>query len=100
MKDQNSQKKQAINLAIEQIQKQFGKGSIMRFGQGPAVTVDTVSTGIYSLDKALGVGGIPKGRIIEIFGPESSGKTTICLSIIAETQNKEEWQLLLMLSML
>lgn len=88
MKDQNSQKKQAINLAIEQIQKQFGKGSIMRFGQGPVVAVETISTGIYSLDKALGVGGIPKGRIIEIFGPESSGKTTICLSIIAETQKQ------------
>ncbi len=88
MKDQNSQKKQAINLAIEQIQKQFGKGSIMRFGQGPVVAVETISTGISSLDAALGVGGIPKGRIIEIFGPESSGKTTICLSIIAETQKQ------------
>lgn len=86
MKNQDSQKKQAVALAIEQIQKQFGKGSIMRFGQGPVVPVETISTGIISLDNALGVGGIPKGRIIEIFGPESSGKTTICLSIIAQAQ--------------
>ncbi len=88
MKNQDSQKKQAINLAIEQIQKQFGKGSIMRFGQGPVVPVEVIPTGILSLDNALGVGGIPKGRIIEIFGPESSGKTTICLSIIAQTQKQ------------
>ncbi|GAB4218649.1 MAG: recombinase RecA [Candidatus Microgenomates bacterium] len=88
MKNPDSQKKQAIDLAIEQIQKQFGKGSIMRFGQGPAVAVDVIPTGIVSLDTALGVGGIPKGRIIEIFGPESSGKTTICLSIIAQTQKQ------------
>lgn len=87
MKNQEIQKKQqAINFAIEQIQKQFGKGSIMRFGQGPVISVETIPTGILSLDKALGVKGIPKGRIIEIFGPESSGKTTICLSIIAQTQ--------------
>jgi len=86
MKNQDQQKKQAINLAIEQIQKQFGKGSIMRFGQGPVVTVEAISTGIITLDQALGVNGIPKGRIIEIFGPESSGKTTICLSIIAQAQ--------------
>lgn len=86
MKNQDSQKKQAVTLAIEQIQKQFGKGSIMRFGQGPVVPVETISTGIISLDNALGVGGIPKGRIIEVFGPESSGKTTICLSIIAQAQ--------------
>lgn len=88
MKNQDSQKKQAISLAIEQIQKQFGKGSIMRFGQGPVVPVEVIPTGIISLDTALGVGGIPRGRIIEIFGPESAGKTTVCLSIIAETQKK------------
>ncbi|MCS7093503.1 MAG: recombinase RecA [Patescibacteria group bacterium] len=86
MKDHSLQKKQAINFAIEQIQKQFGKGAIMRFGQGPAVLVETVSTGVFSLDLALGVGGLPKGRIVEIFGPESSGKTTICLSVIAQVQ--------------
>ncbi len=82
------QKKQAVDLAIEQIQKQFGKGAIMRFGQGPVVAVDVIPTGIITLDKALGVGGLPKGRIIEIFGPESAGKTTVCLSVIAETQKR------------
>ena len=84
--DTNSQKKQAVNMAIEQIQKQFGKGSIMRLGEKPATAIDVIPTGIMPLDFALGVGGVPKGRIIEIFGPESSGKTTLCLSLIAETQ--------------
>lgn len=79
-------KTQAVNIAIEQIQKQFGKGSIMKYGSGPVAAVDVIKTGILPLDIALGVGGIPKGRIIEIFGPESSGKTTLCLSIIAEAQ--------------
>lgn len=79
-------KKEAVTFAIEQIQKQFGKGSIMRFGQGPTVPVEVISSGILPLDIALGVGGIPRGRIIEIFGPEASGKTTICLSLIAEAQ--------------
>ncbi len=73
-------------MAIEQIQKQFGKGSIMRLGEKPATAIDVIPTGIMPLDFALGVGGVPKGRIIEIFGPESSGKTTLCLSLIAETQ--------------
>ena len=86
MKTQDSQKKQAVNLAIEQIQKQFGRGSIMKLGQGPIAPIDCVSTGVLSLDLALGVGGIPKGRIIEIFGPEAAGKTTVCLSIVSETQ--------------
>lgn len=87
MKNDNaSQKKQAVNLAIEQIQKQFGRGSIMKLGQGPIAPIDCVSTGVLSLDLALGVGGVPKGRIIEIFGPEAAGKTTVCLSIVAETQ--------------
>lgn len=84
--DDKNQKRQAVSLAIEQIQKQFGRGSIMRLGQGPTVPVEVISTGVLPLDVALGVGGVPKGRIIEIFGPEASGKTTICLSIIAETQ--------------
>lgn len=83
---QISPKKQAVTFAIEQIQKQFGKGSIMRLGEGPAASVDVLRTGILPLDIALGVGGIPKGRIVEIFGPEASGKTTVCLSLIAETQ--------------
>jgi recombination protein RecA len=79
-------KLQAVNIAIEQIQKQFGKGSIMKLGSGPVAAVDIIKTGILTLDIALGVGGIPRGRIIEIFGPESSGKTTLCLSVIAEAQ--------------
>lgn len=84
----DSEKKQAVNMAIEQIQKQFGRGSIMRFGEGPAVPVEVIPTGISTLDVALGVGGIPKGRIIEIYGPEAAGKTTVCLSIIAQAQKK------------
>ncbi|MFZ6035383.1 MAG: recombinase RecA [Patescibacteria group bacterium] len=84
--DGASNKNQAVSFAIEQIQKQFGRGSIMRFGQTPAVPVEVISSGILPLDLALGVGGVPKGRIIEVFGPEASGKTTICLSLIAEAQ--------------
>ncbi len=86
MKTQDSGKKQAINFAIDQIQKQFGKGSIMRLGQNPITKVDVIKTGILPLDLALGIGGIPKGRIIEIYGPEASGKTTLCLNLISETQ--------------
>ncbi len=81
-----SEKKQAVNMAIEQIQKQFGRGSIMRFGEAPVMPVEVIPTGIFTLDVALGVGGIPKGRIIEVFGPEAAGKTTLCLSIIAQAQ--------------
>lgn len=77
---------QAIKIAIDQIQKQFGKGAIMRLGESPQIQVETVSTGILPLDIALGVAGLPKGRIVEIFGPESSGKTTLCLSLIAQVQ--------------
>jgi len=84
--NQQSEKNQAVNFAIDQIQKQFGKGAIMRFGEGPVVKVEVIKTGILPLDIALGVGGIPRGRIVEIFGPESSGKTTLCLSLIAEAQ--------------
>ena len=81
-----SDKEKAINLAIEQIQKEFGKGSIMRMGEGPVAMIETTSTGILPLDIALGVGGIPKGRVIELYGPEASGKTTITLSIVAQIQ--------------
>ena len=84
--DDKNLKKQAVTLAIEQIQKQFGRGSIMRLGETPHIAMEVIKTGILPLDIALGIGGIPKGRVIEIFGPESSGKTTLCLSIIAETQ--------------
>ncbi|MCR4276875.1 MAG: DNA recombination/repair protein RecA, partial [Candidatus Roizmanbacteria bacterium] len=78
MKSQDSERKQAVTTAIDAIQKQFGRGSIMRLGQGTVVPVDVISTGIPTLDTALGVGGIPKGRIVEIFGPEAAGKTTVC----------------------
>lgn len=79
-------KKKALDLALSQIEKQFGKGSIMRLGEGAKLNIDVIPTGIISLDKALGVGGIPRGRVIEIYGPESSGKTTLTLSIIAQAQ--------------
>lgn len=87
-KDTNNPKTKAMDLAIEQIRKQFGKGSIMKLGEGPAAAVEKIPTGILPLDIALGVGGIPKGRIIEIYGPEASGKTTITLSLIAQTQKE------------
>ncbi len=86
VKADENPKNKAIELAIEQIQKQFGKGAIMKLGDGPVVPAEVLSTGILPLDLALGVGGIPKGRIIELYGPEASGKTTITLSLIAEAQ--------------
>ena len=79
-------KKKALETALAQIEKNHGKGSIMRLGDRQAYTVDSIPTGSISLDLALGIGGVPKGRIIEIFGPESSGKTTLALHIIAEAQ--------------
>jgi recombination protein RecA len=77
---------QALKIAIDQIEKQHGKGSIMRLSEGPIAKVDSISTGSISLDAALGIGGVPRGRVLEVFGPESSGKTTICLHIIGEAQ--------------
>ena len=82
--DQNKQK--ALAAALGQIEKQFGKGSIMRMGDNQTLDVETISTGSLSLDIALGIGGLPCGRIVEIFGPESSGKTTLTLQTIAEAQ--------------
>jgi len=86
----NSKKErlQALNLTLGQIEKNFGKGAVMRLGDKPAVQLDVVPTGALSLDLALGVGGIPRGRIIEIYGPESSGKTTLAMSICAQVQKK------------
>lgn len=81
-----SEKQKALDAAISKIEKDYGKGSVMKLGDKTAMEVDTVSTGSISLDKALGVGGIPKGRIIEIYGPEASGKTTLALHIVAEVQ--------------
>jgi recombination protein RecA len=86
MADDREQRLQSLKIAIDQIEKQHGKGSVMRLGEGPLQQVEVISTGSISLDAALGIGGIPRGRVIEIFGPESSGKTTLCLHIIAEAQ--------------
>jgi recombination protein RecA len=85
--DRNSERVKAIDLAFAQIEKQFGKGSIMRLGSKEAIVpIAVISTGAISFDAALGVGGVPRGRVVEIFGPESSGKTTIALQVIAEAQ--------------
>lgn len=82
--DENKQR--ALAAALGQIEKQFGKGSIMRLGDTQTLDIDSVSTGSLSLDVALGIGGLPMGRVVEIFGPESSGKTTLTLSVIASAQ--------------
>src|SRR5436189_5797302 len=79
-------KKKALNLAIAQIEKNCGKGSIMRLGSDNRVRVDAIPTGAINLDAAIGVGGIPRGRVTEIYGPESSGKTTLCLHVVANAQ--------------
>ena len=87
-KDINKDQEQILNQVMQDIEKQFGKGSIMRLGADSKMEIDTVSSGSLSLDIALGVGGYPKGRIIEIYGPESSGKTTFALHAIAEVQKQ------------
>ncbi|KXZ39827.1 recombination protein RecA [Alkalithermobacter thermoalcaliphilus JW-YL-7 = DSM 7308] len=79
-------KKKALERALAEIEKDFGKGSIMKLGEASKATIEAISTGCIGLDIAIGIGGLPKGRIIEIFGPESSGKTTVALSVIAEAQ--------------
>ncbi|MBI0037243.1 MULTISPECIES: recombinase RecA [Gilliamella] len=84
----NENKQRALSAALSQIEKQFGKGSIMRLGDTQTLDVDAVSTGSLGLDIALGIGGLPMGRIVEIFGPESSGKTTLTLSVIAQAQKE------------
>ena len=86
MNSENTEKRKALEVAMGQIEKQFGKGSIMKLGEYQAMSVEAIPTGALSLDIALGIGGIPRGRIIEIFGPESSGKTTLALHAIAEAQ--------------
>ena len=82
----NSEKKKALEAAIGQIEKQFGKGAVMKLGENAHLNVEAIPTGALSLDIALGIGGVPRGRIVEVFGPESSGKTTVALHMIAEAQ--------------
>ncbi len=83
---ENTEKKKALEMAMSQIEKQFGKGSVMKLGEFKAMEVESIPTGALSLDIALGIGGVPRGRIIEIYGPESSGKTTLALHVVAEAQ--------------
>ena len=83
---ENTEKKKALEMAMSQIEKQFGKGSVMKLGQFKAMEIEAIPTGALSLDIALGIGGVPRGRIIEVYGPESSGKTTLALHIVAEAQ--------------
>ena len=86
MSEGNLEKRKALEVAMGQIEKQFGKGSVMKLGEFQAMNVEAIPTGALGLDIALGIGGVPRGRIIEIYGPESSGKTTLALHIIAEAQ--------------
>ncbi len=83
---ENKEKNKALEAAISQIDENFGKGSVMKLGQKAAMNIEAISTGSLSLDLALGIGGLPKGRVVEIYGPESSGKTTLALQVIAESQ--------------
>ncbi|MEO8011394.1 MAG: ATPase domain-containing protein, partial [Dokdonella sp.] len=79
-------KRRALASALSQIEKQFGKGAVMRMGDKVNEAIETVSTGSLGLDIALGIGGLPRGRVVEIYGPESSGKTTLCLQVVAQVQ--------------
>ena len=83
---QDGAREKALGLALKQIEKQFGKGSVMKLGDAPPVIIDAIPTGSLALDHALGIGGVPRGRVIEIYGPESSGKTTLATQIIGEAQ--------------
>jgi recombination protein RecA len=83
-REEKSDRKRALEAALSQIDRAFGKGSVMKLGQREVVEADTVSTGSLGLDIALGIGGLPRGRVIEIYGPESSGKTTLALHAVAE----------------
>ena len=87
-KAQPDDRQKAIKLAVDQIERQFGKGSIMRLGESAVVDVDVIPTGALSLDAALGIGGIPRGRVIELFGPEAAGKTMLALHIVAQAQKR------------
>ena len=83
---ENNERKKALEVAMAQIEKQFGKGSVMKLGEYKAMEIEAIPTGALGLDIALGIGGVPRGRIIEVYGPESSGKTTLALHIVAEAQ--------------
>ena len=82
----DERKEKSLDLALSQIEKQYGKGAIMRLGQASHLQVEAIPTGSLALDLALGVGGVPRGRVTEIYGPEGSGKTTVCQHIVAEAQ--------------
>ncbi|MBQ7485769.1 MAG: recombinase RecA [Oscillospiraceae bacterium] len=84
----SSDKKKALDTAMQQIEKMYGKGSIMRYGDGQVANVEVIPTGSLALDLALGIGGLPRGRVVEIYGPESSGKTTLALHVLAEAQKQ------------
>ena len=83
-KDTNKEK--ALDAAMSQLRKRFGDGAIMKMGEAPELQVEAIPTGSIALDMALGIGGVPRGRVVEIYGPESSGKTTLCMHIVAESQ--------------
>src|SRR5262245_16635106 len=82
----SADREKALDMALSQIDKQFGKGSIMRMGEKGSMAVEAIATGALALDLALGVGGLPRGRVVEIFGPESSGKSTLAMHVVAEAQ--------------
>lgn len=86
--EKNNEKEKALEAALAGIEKQFGKGSIMKLGENAKLNIESISTGALTLDLAMGIGGVPRGRIVEIYGPESSGKTTVALHIVAEAQKK------------
>ena len=88
VKETPNEKQKALLLTLEKLDKQYGKGTVMKLGDNNIVQADVISTGSLGLDLALGIGGIPKGRIVEIYGPESSGKTTLAIHAIAEAQKK------------
>src|ERR1700720_223133 len=88
MADSRSDRLKAVDTALTQIERQFGKGSIMRLGQRETFAIESISTGSISIDHAIGIGGLPCGRVVEIFGPESSGKTTLALSVVAQAQKR------------
>src|SRR5260370_8393461 len=84
--DRQVDRQKALEMAMSQIDKQFGKGSVMKMGERPQMDIGAISTGALSLDLALGIGGLPKGRVVEIYGPEASGKTTLAMHVVAEAQ--------------